>query len=268
MTSRGIGLGLGLMLMATSALAQTPPAAPVAPKPATAAKPATPAAKLATAVAKPAAAAVPAMPKPATAPSTAKPATVASSASSMSSSAASAPKPRPAAKPLPAVAATVPVECLSFDISPFGALQGVDVTGPTHAPVHFDVEVASQPAQRGQGLMCRQKLAMTQGMLFEFPKPDEQIFWMHDTLIPLDIIYVAPDGHIVSITHARPLNDRKLPSHGAANGVLEINGGLADKLGLKPGDVVTHPFFVPAPIVATPAPVAASSMSASSISSQ
>jgi len=166
-------------------------------------------------------------------------------------------------KPMPAVAATVPVECLSFDISPFGPLQELDITGPGHAAVHFDVEIASAPPQRGQGMMCRQKLAAGQGMLFEFPKAGEQVFWMHDTLIPLDILYIAPDGHIVSITRAaRPRSDRKLPSHGLANGVLEINGGLADKRGLKPGDMVAHPFFASAAVVT------ASTGASSSASSQ
>jgi hypothetical protein len=187
--------------------------------------------------------------------------TAAAVAKSAASSSSGAAKPKPAAKPMPAVAATVPVECLTFDISPFGPLQGVDITGPSHAAVHFDVEVASAPAQRGQGMMCRQRLPMGRGMLFEFPKAGEQIFWMHDTLIPLDILYIAPDGHIVSITRAaRPKSDRKLPSHGDANGVLEINGGLADKFGLKPGDVVAHPFFMPA--------VSASVAASSSASSQ
>ncbi len=165
----------------------------------------------------------------------------------------------------------MPLECLTFDTAPFGALQGVDITGPGHAPVHFDVEVASAPAQRGQGLMCRQKLAKGQGMLFEFPKADEQIFWMHDTVLPLDILYLAPDGHVVSIIrNARPLSDRKLPSHGAANGVLEINAGLADALGVKVGDVVAHPFFVPAPVATapvTPAVAAAATPSSASASS-
>ena len=161
--------------------------------------------------------------------------------------------PRPAA--IPPQPTAVPAECLTFDTTPFGALQGLDITGPTHAPVHFDVEVASQPSQRGQGLMCRMKLPVRQGMLFEFPRAGQQIFWMHDTVLPLDILYIAPDGHIVSITRgARPLSDRKLPSHGVANGVLEINAGLADTYGLKAGDVVAHPFFVAAAAVPVPGP--------------
>ena len=182
--------------------------------------------------------------------------------SAASSSSAAAPRPRP----IPAQPKTVPAECLTINTTPFGGLESLLVTGPTHAPVHFDVEIASAPAQRGQGLMCRRKLPADQGMLFEFPRASEQIFWMHDTVLPLDILYIAPDGHVVSITKvAYPLSERKLPSHGRANGVLEINAGLVDKLGLKPGDQVVYPFFVPsvAP-VAVSASASASSGSASS----
>jgi len=255
MTGRGLGLVLGLtgMIVSGSAGAQTAsssssaaiygspkpkPAVTAAPRPVTTVKPAT-----ASTAAKPATTAAPACNKPVSASSTAVAAKTAT--------------PKPVA--IPPQPTSVPAECLSFDTAPFGDLQGLDITGPTHAPVHFEVEVASEPAQRGQGLMCRMKLPAIQGMLFEFPKAGEQIFWMHDTVLPLDILYIAPDGHIVSISKvARPLNDRKLPSHGAANGVLEINAGLADKLGLKAGDMVVFPFFAPAPVAPETASVSAS----------
>lgn len=290
MRGRGIGLVLGLagVIVAGTAGAQTaapsassssssvapklkpavsPTTKPVAAttsKPVTATGGAKPAATQASGASKSGVAPVKAVTKTATTPTVAgvKPA-VASGTSSLGTSSSVAAPPKP--KPIPAQPKTVPAECLTINTTPFGALESLQITGPTHAPVHFDVEIASAPAQRGQGLMCRQKLPAGQGMLFEFPKASEQIFWMHDTVLPLDILYVAPDGHVISITKvAYPLSEKKLPSHGLANGVLEINAGLADKFGLKPGDQVVYPFFVPN---VPPAGVSAATGSASSASS-
>jgi uncharacterized membrane protein (UPF0127 family) len=109
---------------------------------------------------------------------------------------------------------------------------------------HFSIEIAADDASREYGLMCRPHMTDGHGMLFEFAQPSEQTFWMKNTYIPLDIIYVAADGKIVSIARdAKPYDETPLPSYGAARGVLEINGGLAAKLGIEPGDVIKHPFF-------------------------
>jgi uncharacterized membrane protein (UPF0127 family) len=268
MTGRGIGLILGLTGMIVAGMTEAQTSAVSASSSSSAPKPKTTAvaAKLVT-TPKPLAPSVAnAAAKPAATTANAKPLVADAKPVGASGAAPGTPmalKPKPAV--IPVQPKTVPAECLTFDTSPFGTLQGLDVVGPGHARAHFDVEIASAPAQRGQGLMCRQTLPPGQGMLFEFPKASEQIFWMHDTVLPLDILYIAPDGHVVSITRgARPLSDAKLPSHGLSNGVLEIRAGLADKLGLKPGDQVVYPFFVSAvPIVA---PVAAAS-SASTVSS-
>ncbi len=113
--------------------------------------------------------------------------------------------------------------------------------GGTH---HFKVEVVADDAGRELGLMCRRSMTPSHGMLFEFQgRPEEQIFWMKNTYLPLDIIYVAPDGRIVSIVHGKPYDETPLPSGAPANGVLELNVGMAAKLGIKPGDRVVHPFF-------------------------
>ncbi len=140
-------------------------------------------------------------------------------------------------------AGTVPAECLSMNLTPYSPQQPLDIKADAKT-LHFKVEIAKTDAQREQGLMCRTGLSDDYGMLFEFGDSAERTFWMENTLSPLDIIYIAPNGRIVSIQkYAKPLDRTPLPSYGNASGVLEINAGLSDKLGLKPGDVVDHPFF-------------------------
>ena len=138
---------------------------------------------------------------------------------------------------------SVPAECFNMNLAPYSPPEKLDIgTGPK--PAHFSVEIAANYNTREQGLMCRPTLADDQGMLFEFQDVDQRTFWMKDTLIGLDIIYIGADGRIVSIQkNAKPLDRTPLPSFGPATGVLEINAGLSDKLGLKPGDKVIHPFF-------------------------
>jgi len=138
----------------------------------------------------------------------------------------------------------VPPECLAMDLSPYSAPEGLDVALSPQKTAHFTVEIANNEATREQGLMCRTKLTDDQGMLFEFQDVADRTFWMKDTLLGLDIIYIAPDGSIVSIAkNAKPLDRTPLPSNGVASGVLEVRAGLSDQLGLKPGDKVIHPFF-------------------------
>lgn len=108
----------------------------------------------------------------------------------------------------------------------------------------FQVEIADDEAERARGLMYRQEMAADHGMLFEFPGVAERSFWMKNTYLPLDIIYIGADGRIVSIARrTTPFSEEPIPSYGAAAGVLEINGGLSEQLGIEPGDLVRHPFF-------------------------
>ncbi len=137
----------------------------------------------------------------------------------------------------------MPAQCMTLNLSPYSTQQPLDIKAETHV-LHFKVEIAKTDEQREQGLMCRTGLSDDYGMLFEFRDSAERTFWMENTLSPLDIIYIAPNGRIVSIQkYAKPLDRTPLPSYGSASGVLEINAGLSDKLGLKAGDVVDHPFF-------------------------
>ncbi len=108
----------------------------------------------------------------------------------------------------------------------------------------FKVEIATTELDRSQGLMFRDSLPEDGGMLFLFNESAERSFWMRNTLIPLDIIFIKPDGTIHSIhAMAKPHDETVISSNGAVNAALEIPGGRAEKLGLKPGDKVLHVFF-------------------------
>ena len=108
----------------------------------------------------------------------------------------------------------------------------------------FSVELATNDAERERGLMYRKSLPEGHGMLFDFGYPQPTAFWMHNTYIPLDIIFIAADGHIVRIAeNAKPMDDTLIPSGGLVRGVLEVSGGTARKLGIKAGDKVTGSFF-------------------------
>jgi len=109
---------------------------------------------------------------------------------------------------------------------------------------HFQVEVANTEASREKGLMFRKSLAGDRGMLFDFFKPQTMSFWMKNTVIPLDLLFIGADGRIISITHnAVPLSEALIPSGGPALGVLEIRGGRADEIGVAPGDLVRQRMF-------------------------
>jgi uncharacterized membrane protein (UPF0127 family) len=111
---------------------------------------------------------------------------------------------------------------------------------------HFQVEVAATDATRERGLMFRKSLGPDQGMLFDFKSPQEVAFWMKNTLIPLDMLFVAADGHIVSIARqAPPLSEAPIPSGGKVLGVIELRGGRADEIGAEPGDRVESAIFHP-----------------------
>ena len=108
----------------------------------------------------------------------------------------------------------------------------------------FLVEIADDDAERQKGLMFRPPLEADRGMLFQFPVAEEQGFWMRNTPSSLDIVYIDPTGHIVSIaSHTTPRSEAVIPSNGAANGVLEVRAGRMDAIGTKAGDTIVHPFF-------------------------
>jgi uncharacterized membrane protein (UPF0127 family) len=105
----------------------------------------------------------------------------------------------------------------------------------------FKVEVVDTPESRAQGLMFRTELADDAGMLFDFKEEREVSFWMQNTLIPLDMIFVGTDGIIDTIhVNARPQDPTSIPSEVPVQFVLEIPGGRSVEIGLKPGDVMVH----------------------------
>ncbi|TAJ73333.1 MAG: DUF192 domain-containing protein [Phenylobacterium sp.] len=105
----------------------------------------------------------------------------------------------------------------------------------------FQVEIADSEMEREYGLMCRRSLSADRGMLFLFPKATPQMFWMRNTLIPLDIVYIGADGRVVSISrNVQPLDESGAPSAGPAKFVLELAAGRAAQIGLLPGDRVLH----------------------------
>jgi uncharacterized membrane protein (UPF0127 family) len=108
----------------------------------------------------------------------------------------------------------------------------------------FAVEMASTPEEQAKGLMFRRQLPEGQGMLFDFHKEQPTSFWMKNTYIPLDMIFIRGDGRILRIAeNTTPQSDRIISSGGPARGVLEVIAGTARKLGLAPGDHVAHPWF-------------------------
>ena len=106
----------------------------------------------------------------------------------------------------------------------------------------FTVQVADDPAERSQGLMNVEELGTLEGMLFVYEQPQPVSFWMHNTLIPLDMIFAGPDGTITAIhENAIPLDRTSIPGGEDVQFVLEVNGGLTERLGLKVGDTIQHP---------------------------
>ena len=102
----------------------------------------------------------------------------------------------------------------------------------------FTAAVAETPAEQERGLMFRHSLAAHEAMIFPYDPPQEVSFWMHNTLIPLDIIYIRADGTIARIAHAKAMDDTPLPSGEPVAAVLEIAGGQAAELGIREGDKV------------------------------
>ena len=110
--------------------------------------------------------------------------------------------------------------------------------------IKFDVDLATNDAERAHGLMFRKQLGAYEGMLFDFLQEQPVSFWMKNTLIPLDMVFIAGDGTIKHVhANAVPMSTDTIPSEAAVRAVLEINGGTARLLGIKPGDKVKHPIF-------------------------
>ncbi len=115
----------------------------------------------------------------------------------------------------------------------------------TKTGVHsFSVEVVDNDADRAKGLMHRRSLPEGTGMLFDFHREQDVSFWMQNTYIPLDMIFIRADGRIHRIAeNTVPHSLEQVPSRGPVRGVLEVIAGTSRKLGIAPGDRVAHPIF-------------------------
>lgn len=112
------------------------------------------------------------------------------------------------------------------------------------ARYRFEIELAVTPEQQAIGLMNRAEMASNAGMLFVFDPVRPVSFWMKNTLISLDMLFIGADGRIVNIgARTEPLSLASVPSDGPVGAVLEINGGLSAMLGIQPGDKVVHEAF-------------------------
>ena len=105
----------------------------------------------------------------------------------------------------------------------------------------FTVEVVDTAETRAKGLMYVQELAADAGMLFDFQQERPVSFWMRNTFIPLDMLFIEADGTILNIhVNARPHDTTSIPSAGPVQFVLEIPGGRSTELGIEAGDQVEH----------------------------
>jgi uncharacterized membrane protein (UPF0127 family) len=140
-----------------------------------------------------------------------------------------------------AVAVAVALACRSSSSSrpdARAAQPRVAIESPSGRASAVDVEVASAPAEQERGLMFRRELPPDAGMIFVFSGESEHVFWMKNTYIPLDMIFIADGGAVVGIVEgAEPMTTTPRTVHAPSRFVLEVNGGWSAAHGVKPGDL-------------------------------
>jgi uncharacterized membrane protein (UPF0127 family) len=141
---------------------------------------------------------------------------------------------------LAAPVAAAPAAASQAAVHPVSGLPVIPLTVTSGRKAHvFRVELAATSQQQERGLMYRTQMGADEGMIFPMKPPRLATFWMHNTVLPLDIIFIGTDGRIITIAaNAVPYDDSTIPSGGVAAGVLELNGGRAAQLGIKVGDKV------------------------------
>jgi hypothetical protein len=123
---------------------------------------------------------------------------------------------------------------------PYPALKtGKAVFTTARGRFQYRVEIAASPDEQACGLMFRKAMRRDSGMTFPFVPARAASFWMENTTLPLDLIFVAPGGRVLSIGHGKPFSRDLINSGGVAVGVVELNAGEAQRIGLKPGDKVS-----------------------------
>ncbi|MGE0280236.1 MAG: DUF192 domain-containing protein [Rhizobiaceae bacterium] len=105
----------------------------------------------------------------------------------------------------------------------------------------FKIEIADDQAERTAGLMYRNFLPENQGMLFIFEQTQQVGFWMKDTPLPLDLIFIDEGGRVAGIREGKPLSEALISPGVPVRFVLELKKGTAAKAGIEDGDVIRHP---------------------------
>ena len=137
---------------------------------------------------------------------------------------------------------------LALSASPLLARCGPDIVTVEgdFGTVRFTVEVADEPEERSRGLMFVEEMGRFEGMLFIYERPQRASFWMRNTLISLDMLFAGADGTVTRIHRdAVPLDETPIPGGNEVQYVLEINGGMAARLGIEEGAIMQHPAIGP-----------------------
>jgi uncharacterized membrane protein (UPF0127 family) len=116
----------------------------------------------------------------------------------------------------------------------------------------FSIEIADEPSERQAGLMFREHMADDHGMLFVFEATQPVGFWMKNTILPLDLIFIGQDGRIKAIRQGEPESEAVISPDEPVRFVLEVKAGVAAKEGLADGDLVKHPAIGAAPVPSKP----------------
>lgn len=128
-----------------------------------------------------------------------------------------------------------------YELHPISGLKVIDLTVEGQSVQRFRVEVADTPEAQAMGLMYRAELGDFEGMVFPSDVPEQRSFWMKNTPLSLDIIFVGPDGRITNIAaDTVPYSLQPVSSSGLASAVLELRAGRAAALGIRPGDKVEY----------------------------
>lgn len=136
---------------------------------------------------------------------------------------------------------TAPAASADPSIHPASGLAVIPLTVRTEEGTHsFRVELASSAQDQARGLMFRASMGPDEGMLFPTGEPQVRSFWMKNTVIPLDLIFIGPDRRVVNVAaNAVPYSEANLVSEAPVIAVLELNGGRAEELGIGPGALVS-----------------------------
>jgi uncharacterized membrane protein (UPF0127 family) len=136
--------------------------------------------------------------------------------------------------------------CSLVEIQAAEAFSRLEIVSPKGKAHIFKVELANTPESRNQGLMHRRSMPTDAGMLFDFGVEGRVSMWMKNTLIPLDMLFIDSNGKIVNIAERTvPHSLESVPAAKPIRFVLELNGGTASRLGIRPGDQVKHKIISP-----------------------